>query len=165
MLVFAPLAVAYHRASLAGVRLQMTPTQVRHALGRPSSIYTSSRGRCSNTFTYQYPDRLVVTFGSEPNLTDTQCSAVVFSIVTRSPRDRVNAGLHVGSRYRTLTDTFRHLLCSTASFPRLVAGNGMCYLYYRTIQQGVNGPIYYSLGFRLRHNRITAISLYSGSPD
>ncbi len=153
--------------SLRGIRLLMSPDQVRHVLGRPSSVQsTSSPGPCNRGFTYRYPHELTIAFDSTPTLTRPyRCPILVNGITTRSPRDGIKGGLHVGLSSRSLKHRFSPLTCTSLSDVgrRLVAGNGRCDFIYRTITlmvpSGSVQPIEYNLDVTLRRSRITDISL------
>jgi len=165
LLAIAAPALASDSVSLRGIRLLATPTQVRHALGRPSSIHIFTTGRCNHLLTYRYPHELTITFASTPTLTRPyRCPILVNVISTRSPRDKVKMGLHVGSSYGRLKAALRHLTCASDGGTRLVAGTGGCDFTYRTIRfKAPPGryvqPVKYIISFTLRHSRISVISL------
>lgn len=97
------------KVAIAEVRPGMTPTQVKRRLGAPvgRDLRETNDGRRP---VWHFPDLLTVVFEPKPrNLVD--------MIRTRSPRDRLATGLHVGSGEQAISRYLDEVKCFDRKLP------------------------------------------------
>lgn len=105
-----PVASVVLDVSITGIRPGMTPAQVRHRLGRPSTV--GKKGSLNaNTYTYFYGHGPAGDFTAFRAVGFGPGSGRVFSIITTSARDRTARGFGVGSRLSSLRRAYR-LTCT-----------------------------------------------------
>lgn len=144
-LALAPSAQA-KRVALAGVRLGMTPDQVRDVLGRPKS---TSKENVGGVYVrrWRYPDRLSIELGrSHGNKNQWR----VERMLTFSPLDSFSNGVRVGSSLRRVRANFRPLACGPNGDPHII----VCQWFLERGQECVP-----QINFWLRRKRLYKIEV------